>query len=91
VRRPATTLDLYTGTGLRLEDARDTAVAAEQAGLGGLWSLEAHTEPFLPLALAAEHTSRITLGTAVAVALARNPLITAHLAHELSRYAGGRF
>ena len=48
---------------------------------------EAGSEPFLPLALAAEHTTRLRLGTAVAVALVRNPLITAHLAHELNRYA----
>jgi probable F420-dependent oxidoreductase len=88
--RTVAAVDLYTGTGLRLEDARDVAVAAERSGFGGLWTLEAHTEPFLPLALAAEHTSSLSLGTAVAVALARNPMIVAHLAHELNRYARGR-
>ncbi|MGI8448834.1 MAG: TIGR03617 family F420-dependent LLM class oxidoreductase [Streptosporangiaceae bacterium] len=84
-------LDLYAAPGLRLGEAVALATAAESAGFGGLWTLEAHTEPFLPLALAAEHTSRIQLGTAVAVALARNPMIVAHLTHELNRYAGGRF
>lgn len=72
------------------------ATAAESAGFGGLWTLEAHTEPCLPLVLAAEHTSRIRLGTAVAVALARNPLVVSHLAHAARpnsmrpgpRYAG---
>jgi probable F420-dependent oxidoreductase len=83
-------LDLYAAPGLQLDEAVALATAAESAGFGGLWTLEAHTEPFLPLALAAEHTSRIQLGTAVAVALARNPMIVAHLAHELNRYAGGR-
>ena len=85
------TLDLYAGQGLRLGEATRLATDAESAGFGGLWTLEAHTEPFLPLALAAEHTSRIRLGTAVAVALARNPMVVAHLAHELNQYAGGRF
>jgi probable F420-dependent oxidoreductase len=83
-------LDLYTGTGLRLADAPAVAASTERAGFGGLWVLEAHTEPFLPLALAAEHTERITIGTAVAVALARNPMVVAHLAHELNRFAHGR-
>jgi probable F420-dependent oxidoreductase len=83
-------IDLYPGTGLRLADARQVAVDCEQAGFEGLWTLEAGTEPFLPLALAAEHTSRLRLGTAVAVALVRNPMVVAHLAHELNRYAAGR-
>ena len=88
---PRASVDLYAGQGLRLDEAVPMATAAESAGFGGLWTLEAHTEPFLPLVLAAEHTSRIELGTAVAVALARNPMVVAHLAHELNTYAGGRF
>jgi probable F420-dependent oxidoreductase len=83
-------IDLYPGTGLRLADARQVAVDCERAGFEGLWTLEADTEPFLPLALAAEHTTRLRLGTAVAVALVRNPMVVAHLAHELNRYAAGR-
>ena len=84
-------LDLYTGQGLRLREAAGTAVMAEDAGFSGLWSLEAHTEPFLPLALAAEHTTGLELRTAVAVALARNPVVVAHVAHELNEYSDGRF
>lgn len=84
-------IDLYTGQGLLLSNAARTAITAEAAGFAGLWSLEAHTEPFLPLALAAEHTRTLELRTAVVVALARNPVVTAHLAHELTRYSGGRF
>jgi len=83
-------IDLYPGTGLRLADARQVAVECEQAGFAGLWTLEAGAGPFLPLALAAEHTTRLRLGTAVAVALVRNPMVVAHLAHELNRYAAGR-
>ena len=83
-------IDLYTGDGLTLADAADTARHAEAAGFETLWTLEAHTEPFLPLVLAAEHTTRLRLGTAVAVALARNPMVVAQVAHELHRYSGGR-
>jgi probable F420-dependent oxidoreductase len=84
-------VDLYAGHGLRLGEAAEFAAMAEGAGFSGLWTIEAHSEPFLPLAVAAEHTSRITLRTAVAVALARNPMIVAHLAHELSIFSAGRF
>lgn len=84
-------LDLYPGLGLRLEEAADLAQMAEQTGLEGLWSLEAQTEPFMPLAIAAHHSSRIDLRTAIAVALARNPMVVAHTAHELNRTSGGRF
>ncbi len=83
-------IDLYAGQGLHLDQAAAAGRLAESAGFGGLWTLEAATEPFLPLVLAAEHTSRIRLGTAVAVALARNPMVVAHLAHELNRFSGGR-
>nr|MCW2728152.1 putative F420-dependent oxidoreductase, family [Aeromicrobium sp.] len=84
-------LDLYPGLGLRLEEAAELARLAESTGLEGLWSLEAQTEPFMPLAIALEATNRIDLRTAIAVALARNPMIVAHTAHELNRVSGGRF
>ena len=46
----------------------NVARAAEEIGFDGLWTSETQHEPFLPLALAAEHTTRIELGTAIAVA-----------------------
>jgi hypothetical protein len=55
--RQSAVVDLYAGYGLRLDEAVPLALAAESAGFGGLWTLEAHTELFLPLVLAAEHTS----------------------------------
>lgn len=84
-------IDLYPGLGLRLEEAAELARLAESTGLEGLWSLEAQTEPFMPLAIALEATTKIDLRTAIAVALARNPMIVAHTAHELNRVSGGRF
>ena len=39
------------------------ARAAEEIGFDGLWIGETQHDPFLPLALVAEHTSRIGLGT----------------------------
>ncbi len=84
-------LDLYPGLGLTLGDAASVAAVAERAGLDGLWALEAATEPFAPLALAASVTDRIDLRTGVAVAFARNPMMVAYQAYELARFSGGRF
>ena len=63
----------------------------EQAGYDGLWSSESAHDPFLPLVLAAEHTERIELGTAIAVAFARSPMQLAYTAHDLQSFSGGRF
>ncbi|HAJ38306.1 MAG TPA: hypothetical protein DCL15_21755, partial [Chloroflexi bacterium] len=49
------------------------AAAIERAGFDGIWTAETQHNPFLPLTLAAEHTQRVTLGTAIAVAFARSP------------------
>ncbi|RME46815.1 MAG: TIGR03617 family F420-dependent LLM class oxidoreductase [Caldilineae bacterium] len=63
----------------------------EAMGFDGLWTLEAAHNPFLPLALAAEHSTRLTLGTAIAVAFPRTPTVLAHLAWDLARFSKGRF
>jgi probable F420-dependent oxidoreductase len=67
------------------------AQAAEAIGFDGLWSTETQHDPFLPLALAAEHTLRISIGTAVAIAFARSPTVLAHTAWDLAEQSGGRF
>lgn len=67
------------------------AQAAEAAGFDGLWSTETQHDPFLPLALASEHTQRISVGTAVAIAFARSPTVLAHTAWDLAEQSGGRF
>ncbi len=69
----------------------DEARRHEKAGYDGLWSSESAHDPFLPLVLAAEHTERIELGTAIAVAFARSPMQLAYTAHDLQAYSGGRF
>lgn len=69
----------------------DIARSAEAAGFDALWSTETQHDPFLPLALAAEHTQRIHLGTAVAVAFARSPAVLAYTAWDLADASRGRF
>tara|TARA_B110000438_G_scaffold301118_1_gene355182 strand:- start:613 stop:1650 length:1038 start_codon:yes stop_codon:yes gene_type:complete len=63
----------------------------EDAGYAGAWTAETSHDPFLPHMVAAEHTDRIELGTSIAVAFARNPMLLANLGHDLQRYSNGRF
>lgn len=64
---------------------------AEILDFDGLWSSEAAQDPFLPLTLAAEHSQRLSLGTAIALAFARSPTSLAYTAWDLARYSRGRF
>lgn len=63
----------------------------EAQGYDGCWTGELDHDPFLPLLLAAEHTSRLQLGTSIAVAFARNPMLIANLGWDLNTYSQGRF
>lgn len=84
----------YAGNG----QARPTLAALagvarqmEDLGFDGLTTPEAGHDPFVPLAIAAEHTRRIQLGTNVAVAFPRSPMVTAQAAWDLQNLSGGRF
>ncbi len=83
-------LDASLGFETPLADVPGIARAAEAAGVDALWTAETSHDPFLPLALAAEHTERLHLGTAIAVAFARSPLVTAATAWDLAHLSGGR-
>jgi len=67
------------------------ARAAEAWGIAGLWFNEIAHDPFLGSALAAEHTTRVSVGTAIALAFVRSPTSLAYLAWDLARLSGGRF
>ena len=67
------------------------AKAMEGHGFDGILSFEGAHDPFLPLAAAAEHTARVRLTTAIAIAFARNPMVCAYLANDLQLLSGGRF
>ncbi|TVR27916.1 MAG: LLM class F420-dependent oxidoreductase [Ilumatobacter sp.] len=79
------------GLGSDLRHAATNAREAEQAGYAGVWTAETAHDPFLPLLLAAEHTTDIELGTSIAVAFARNPMTLANTAWDLQSFSGGRF
>ena len=74
-----------------LAEVGTRARTMEDAGYSGLLSAETSHDPFLPLALAAQHTERIELMTGIAVAFARNPMLLAHTGWDLQALSGGRF
>ncbi len=67
------------------------ARALEALGYDGAFTFEGPHDPFFPLAFAAEHTTRLEIATAVAIAPPRSPMQLAHTAHDLNVLARGRF
>lgn len=81
-------------TTLPLGDWRAVAPAARRAeaqGFDGLTTPEITGDPFVPLAFAALATERIQLGTAIAVAFPRSPMVVANVAWDLQVNSRGRF
>ena len=88
-KRTAVIVDKFTA--LSVMDAPDQARRAEAAGYSGLWTTENRNDPFLAITRAADATSRITLGTGVAIAFARTPMTVAYPAYALAELTRGRF
>ncbi len=85
-------LDAGLGTeGNHLRGIDRTARAAEELGFAGLWTSETKHDAFLPLAIAANETHQIGLGTSVAIAFSRSPMETAQTAWDLQDLSEGRF
>ena len=75
----------------RIAEAADQARSMESLGYDGVFTFEGKNDPFLPLVLAAEHTERVELTTAIALAFPRSPMSLAYLGHDLQVQSGGRF
>jgi probable F420-dependent oxidoreductase len=81
-------------TGVMTADLRRVAELARDAeafGYDGLWTAEAGHDPYLPCVAAATATERVTIGTNIAVAFPRSPLVHAQLAWDLQAASRGRF
>jgi probable F420-dependent oxidoreductase len=74
-----------------LGEIANRARELEAAGYDGAYTFEGPHDPFLPVLLAAEHTERLELSTAIAVAFARNPMTLAQTAYDLQSVSEGRF
>jgi probable F420-dependent oxidoreductase len=83
-------MQIDTGIGFDRTGIAAAARSAEDTGYDGVWAFEAGHDPFLPLAVAANATERITLATGIAVAFARNPMNLAALATAHHERSSGR-
>ena len=83
LRAPEMPLDLHSIAA----DAR----LLEEIGYDGLVVEETKDDPFILLALAAQTTQSLKLGTSVAIAFPRSPTVTAMSAWTLQKLSRGRF
>src|SRR3954453_8647896 len=67
------------------------ATRLEGEGFDGAWIGETRHDPFMQSLEAARATDHMTVGTAVAIAFARNPMTMAGSAYDLAAYSKGRF
>lgn len=83
LRAPETPLEIGTiGRDLQLVEA---------LGYDGFVTEETKDDPFVVMALAAQATTALRLGTSVAIAFPRSPTVTALSAWTLQRLSAGRF
>ena len=73
------------------EQAGEAAVEATALGYDGFFTAETQHDPFFPLAFAAAAQPGLDLGTAIAVAFPRSPMVMAMTAWDLARMSDGRF
>ena len=71
-------------------DVRGLALKAEEYGFDCFWVNETKHDPFVQLALASTSTSKIGLGTSIALAFTRSPTTLAYAAWDLQSVSGGR-
>jgi probable F420-dependent oxidoreductase len=83
---------VYTTTPVpELATAGELFAELEAIGYDGAFTYETRHDPFLPLTLAADRTHTLRLGTAVAIAFARTPMLLATIAYDLHDVSEGRF
>ena len=63
----------------------------EEMGYDGINTNEDFSSPFMALTLAAEHTSKVLLGTSVAIVFPLSPMTVAYMSWELQKFSKGRF
>jgi len=84
-------MDLGIAIGGDLRRLSGLARQVEEAGFESVWCAETARSAFVQAAVACAATSRITVGTGVALAFPRSPTITAMAARDLAELSGGRF
>jgi len=83
-------VDFYFPPGAPLS-AREAAKQADRVGYDGFFTAETSHDPFLPLIVAAEAAPRLDLGTSIALAFPRSPMVTAMTSWDLAEASDGKF
>ena len=81
----------YAPWGETLAELVDAARAAEAAGAQVVWAPELHRSATVTAAALAAGTSTVGVGTAIALAFTRSPMVTALEAMDLDELSDGRF
>lgn len=81
----------YQPWGETLAEVADASRRAEAAGATVLWNPEMHRSATISAAVMAEATETAGIGTGIALAFTRSPMITALEALDLDELSGGRF
>ncbi len=84
-------VDFYLPPTTSLGLAGASAGWADAIGYDGFFTAETSHDPFLPLALAHRAAPTLDLGTGIAVAFARSPMVVAYTSWDLAALSGGRF
>jgi probable F420-dependent oxidoreductase len=84
-------VDSYYPAGVPLSEVGTVARQAEDAGFDALWAAETGHNPFLACGSALSATQEITVGTGIAVAFPRSPMVTAQASWDLAELGRGRF
>jgi probable F420-dependent oxidoreductase len=83
--------DVGISVGGPMGSVPDLARLAEEGGYESVWVAETAYSAYVQAALACHATSRVSVGTDIALAFPRSPTITAMTARDLAELSGGRF
>ncbi|MBJ20315.1 MAG: TIGR03617 family F420-dependent LLM class oxidoreductase [bacterium] len=83
-------LDIIAHPG-SLQASQAHAQEVEAAGFGSVWWTDSGRSAYLAATASALATDRLQIGTGIAVAFPRSPMVTAGIAWELAASTGGRF
>jgi probable F420-dependent oxidoreductase len=89
--RYSPTMEIGVAIGGTIGEVAALAAQAEASGLDSVWVAELDRTALVQAAAAISATSRIGVGTAVALAFPRSPTITAMTAWDLDEMSGDRF
>lgn len=82
-------IDAYTPSP-EITEIGDIAADAERLEFDGFWVTETKRSPYTLLTVAGERTDEIEIGSAIAVAFPRSPMVTAYTARDIQQLTGGR-